>query len=591
MLLLCPKKQIIPFFMINRKIRNLRRAEEKLENELPTRAQQLAQKIKKLTMLEAISSIVDLAEDSELSDEFFQAADMFIRHLSDRMNITPIQAVLLALATEAGTTGDRTTLGDMARYVSCRNVKILQYQEELDDLVKRGFMRQGTRGMNREVCYLIPEAFIEAMKKNEAYTKPSYVCDDGVTFFQKCYDITHLRYEDVLSSELMMEEFLCLLKDNEKMPYVKALRKMQLNAMEELLVTHFCRHLVLNGEERLVMDNLAFLCDSKGERYYFCRSLETKRHPLIKKKVLEMAFNDGFQSNEEFQLSEKVRKRLLKGFDIKMNDNINCDVLSSREIVAKDLFFEERVNQQLDELSKLISEKQYQKICQRLKRKGMRQGFTCLFYGSPGTGKTESVMQLARQSGRDILQVNIADVKSKWVGDSEKNIKAIFDRYRMVVHQSKRVPILLFNEADAVISIRKEGAERAVDKMENTIQNIILQEMERLDGIMIATTNLEQNMDKAFERRFLYKVKFERPSYEQRMHIWQSMMPKLSHGVTERLAKKYDFSGGQIENIARKCDISSVLYGEDTLDESTLEELCTEETLVKRNAPRIGFTS
>ena len=576
--------------MINRKIRNLRRAEEKLENELTTRAQQLAQKIKKLTMLEAISSIVDLAEDSELSDEFFQAADMFIRHLSDKMNITPIQAVLLALATEAGTTGDRTTLGDMARYVSCRNVKILQYQEELDDLVKRGFMRQGTRGMNKEVCYLIPEAFIEAMKKNEAYTKPSYVCEDGVTFFQKCYDITHLRYEDVLSSALMVEEFQCLLKDNEKMPYVKALRKMQLTEKEELVVTHFCRHLVLNGEERLVMDNLAFLCDSKGERYYFCHSLETKRYSLIQKKVLEMSYNDGFQSNEEFQLSEKVRKRLLKGFDIKMNNNMNCDVLSSKKIVAKNLFFEERVNKQIDELAKLISEKQYQKICLRLKRKGMRQGFTCLFYGAPGTGKTESVLQLARQSGRDILQVNIADVKSKWVGDSEKNIKAIFDRYRMVVHQSKRMPILLFNEADAVISTRKEGAERAVDKMENAIQNIILQEMERLDGIMIATTNLEQNMDKAFERRFLYKVKFERPSSVQRMHIWQSMMPKLSHQVTENLAKKYAFSGGQIENIARKCDINSVLYGEETLNEATLEALCIEETLVKRNAPRIGFT-
>ena len=114
------------------------------------------------------------------------------------------------------------------------------------------------------------------------------------------------------------------------------------------------------------------------------------------------------------------------------------------------------------------------------------------------------------------MQVNISEIKSMWVGESEKNIKAIFDRYRVVAKQSKRIPILLFNEADAVIGKRKEGAERSVDKMENSIQNIILQEMESLEGIMIATTNLVQNMDSAFERRFLYKVKFEKPELAQR---------------------------------------------------------------------------
>lgn len=90
-----------------------------------------------------------------------------------------------------------------------------------------------------------------------------------------------------------------------------------------------------------------------------------------------------------------------------------------------------------------------------------------------------------------------------WVGESEKNIKGIFDDYKQKVKQSVKAPILLFNEADAIIGKRQVGAERAVEKMENSIQNIILQEIEQLDGILIATTNLAENMDKAFERRFL----------------------------------------------------------------------------------------
>ena len=85
--------------------------------------------------------------------------------------------------------------------------------------------------------------------------------------------------------------------------------------------------------------------------------------------------------------------------------------------------------------------------------------------------------------------------------------------------QSVKAPILLFNEADAIIGKCQVGAERAVEKMENSIQNIILQEIEQLDGILIATTNLAENMDKAFERRFLYKVKFEKPDLACRSQI------------------------------------------------------------------------
>ena len=176
-----------------------------------------------------------------------------------------------------------------------------------------------------------------------------------------------------------------------------------------------------------------------------------------------------------------------------------------------------------------------------------------------------------------------------WVGESEKNIKAVFNRYRAIAQQSTLVPILLFNEADAIIGKRKERAERSVDKMENTIQNIILQEMESLEGIMIATTNLVQNMDSAFERRFLYKVKFEKPQLEQRIQIWRSMMPSLSENIISRLASQYDFSGGQIENIVRKCNVESILYGQSAVNEEKIEQYCKEEKIIMKSNHQIGF--
>lgn len=97
--------------------------------------------------------------------------------------------------------------------------------------------------------------------------------------------------------------------------------------------------------------------------------------------------------------------------------------------------------------------------------------------------------------------------------------------------------------------------------MGNAMQNIILQEMENLEGIMIATTNLTSNMDSAFERRFLYKIEFMQPSLEAKQSIWRSMLPALSEADAKMLATRYDFSGGQIEIIARKQAVEEILTG------------------------------
>jgi SpoVK/Ycf46/Vps4 family AAA+-type ATPase len=200
-------------------------------------------------------------------------------------------------------------------------------------------------------------------------------------------------------------------------------------------------------------------------------------------------------------------------------------------------------------------------------------------------------MQLARRTGRDIMQVNFSEIKSMWVGESEKNIKALFDEYRQKVKTYLITPILLFNEADAIIGKRQEGAERAVDKMENSIQNIILQEMETLDGILIATTNLAQNMDKAFERRFLYKIRFDEPTVEARTSIWREMLPTLDVEDAKKLAERYDFSGGQIENIARHYAIDAILHGNAVPTAENLALHCDSERISNTSSKRIGFQS
>lgn len=542
-----------------------------------------------LTLLSSVNIIVTLAEDSELSPMFFEKADRFITYLSERQGITKIQAVLLSLFIESSAAGNKSDFSDIARYLDCNSVQVLQYKGEVDDLVRKGMLRMIKNNMNGSYDYAVSQALLESLAKNEPFQRKSYKDASGIQFFQYFYDITHLRHEDELSSELMIEEIERLMDENPNLSYVKALRNIGMSAVNEAIVTHMCRHLVLCGTANIPMSHLVFLFDVQHQKYDFDRAMSEGRHYLVREGWVENAFSEGFKDKDEYQLTAKARETLLQEFDIKQPENKGCDVVQSDSIVAKELFFNNEVMHQLEGLAQLLDEGHYMSICNRLKEKGRRQGFACLFYGEPGTGKTESALQMAKKTGRDIMQVNISQVKSMWVGESEKNIKAIFDRYRAVAKNSKRVPILLFNEADAVIGKRKEGAERSVDKMENSIQNIILQEMESLDGIMIATTNLVQNMDDAFERRFLYKVKFEKPELAQRVKIWQSMLPKLASDTATRLASAYDFSGGQIENITRKCDIESILYGDDYVTEEKIEQYCREEKIVKKGGARIGF--
>lgn len=188
------------------------------------------------------------------------------------------------------------------------------------------------------------------------------------------------------------------------------------------------------------------------------------------------------------------------------------------------------------------------------------------------------------------MQVDIAGLKDKWVGESEKNIKSVFSQYKKLCQSSEVMPILFFNEADAIINKRTENVSHSVDKMDNAMQNIILQEMEDLEGILIATTNLTSNLDNAFERRFLFKVEFRKPDTDVKVKLWSSMLGKdISDDDAHRLAVSYDFSGGQIENIARKRTIDYVLYGKQITFE-VLDSYCKAESLNKNTVrPAIGF--
>ncbi|QVJ81285.1 MULTISPECIES: ATP-binding protein [Prevotellaceae] len=542
-------------------------------------------KSKDMTLLQAIERVVELSEDSKMSKEFIKKAKTEIQLLAKSYGITERQAILFCICMEKGPC--RVDYNDLANHLDMHKISVLSYASDIDALVRRRLLR--FRDVRDEDDFDIPTVVIRSLKHNEVYQIPERKGLDCSAMFE----LLELWFEDLsdgaISAHELCEELQTLYHDNPQVGFVKHLQELNLSPNDQMMTSFFCHKLLNDDDDDIRFNQIEDLFDNKGDFNAAKAKLRRGEHRLQTKKVIEHRCVDGLADVTKYKLTDSAKRSLLAEMSICETEEKLADQLDYSSLAEKQLYFPKDIQRQVDELGSFLQSENYQKIQNRMKEKGFRNGFACLFYGSPGTGKTETVYQLARKTGRNIMVVDVPQLKSMWVGQSEKNVKALFDRYREQVKRAKVTPILLFNEADAIIGIRKNGASSAVDKMENSIQNIILQEMENLDGIMIATTNLAQNMDKAFERRFLYKIKFEKPTLEARMHIWHEMIPALSENDIKTLAEKYEFSGGQIENIARHYAISNILYGDKTNNIESLMTYCDNERLETKQTRKIGF--
>lgn len=547
-----------------------------------------AKKVKK-DLLYHMEKVVEELKDSQLSKEFFKKAAPHIRYVSKKLDMTQEQSVLMSLFIDKSD-HNPIYISELTEYMKCRTVRIIRYIPDIDELERRGLVRCSRS--ERRLSYRVPIEVINAFKNNENYIPRNIhdlTCSD---LFAELQDIFMERDDCELTYEGTVEKVKYLLECNRHLVFTSRILSYRFDDDDLCLLILFCHLFVNNTDDRIRFHDIEFLYkDTRRFSRLKCR-LQCEEHILQEEKLIEFSGEDGFKDRDTFKMTSEAKSFLFPELKIPSmdNDKKRGDMIRHEDISPKQLFYDKSITAQIQELGGLLDEKHYKDVCSRLKANGFRSGFTCLFYGAPGTGKTETVLQLARQTGRDIVQVNVSEIKSMWVGESEKNIKNLFDLYRQKVKEMAIAPILLFNEADAIIGKRQEGAERAVDKMENSIQNIILQEMESLEGILIATTNLAQNMDKAFERRFLYKIKFTKPTLEARTAIWKSMIPSLSEEIAHALANKYDFSGGQIENIARHYAIDNILHGAKAGELTTLTEHCDNERLEKDGIKRrIGF--
>jgi len=292
------------------------------------------------------------------------------------------------------------------------------------------------------------------------------------------------------------------------------------------------------------------------------------------------------------QLTEIAKEGLVKQTELTSKTRFLSSIgsiIPCEKINEERLFYNQEEEIQINTIKCALDINTYDDLKTNLQANNLGTGIICLFYGNPGTGKTASVLQIAKEVKRDVLMVNIESIHSKWVGESEKNIAKIFEEYKSLKSVSSNTPILLFNEGDAIIG-RRVNVNSVVDQMNNSIQNILLQKLEDFDGILIITSNLTKNFDEAFERRFLYKVKFNKPSYDIKGKILANVFKNfdLSREDLCKLAN-IELTGANIANIKKKVIVDSLIKKNHDV-KSNIYSMALLEASPFSKSNKIGFT-
>ena len=543
-----------------------------------------------LTLLSAVCQVVEVVKNSHNDPRIYEAAARPIAYIKDLLCLTEKQVVAYAIVMDMYYDNQISTY-DIARFLDITPLKAMTFSADLEELCRRNYLVENFDEDATDKSYSVTKEAIASLQQDCVICCHSSIVDSADEWFSALNKIVSARCNRRIDYDTLCMRIDDLVKQNGELSMMKRWKSKEsrLSTEEKMLFFWVCCMVVCDGYEVMIPDNFRKLYGDMAVYRNQRKTLASGTNGLIKNGLLRIARSGEQRIKNSYELTPWVVNVMLGELELETATSSPQDIIDHTSITAKQLYYNEKEKVAIDQLTALLQPARFEEVRNVLVSQGFRKGFACLFHGAPGTGKTETVLQLARATGRNLMQVNISEIKSMWVGESEKNIKAIFTRYRRLVEESDIAPILLFNEADAIIGKRLENVQRSVDKMENSMQNIILEEIEKLDGILIATTNLTCNMDPAFERRFLYKIEFEKPSVQVKSAIWQTMLAGLSDKDAAVLASKYDFSGGQIENIARKNVVDAILTGEE-LSFDTIIRHCDSEML-GGNQPRnrIGF--
>ncbi|EAI3011715.1 ATP-binding protein [Campylobacter coli] len=459
--------------------------------------------------------------------------------------------------------------------------------EDLKKLIERGFVNQNSSFFksleNNKTQTLtlallqselsLSEYFLEFLEakprlnldKKEAYGEYlEYLKDEfmRVELYERLSFIRSSTYSDELKAQIKLYE-KHIKERLKKSKFYNILadifKEYSLEYKEQIIFLALLKEEYTLSNENSVsreMNSLLSLVSENDLEKHKNKSLLQENAPLLNLIEYDEYLNAFGDISKSFFITDEILQRIIN-FEPKQNKKIKI------ESVLKDQDIFELIEPSIDindiimpqntkELLENILKQQDKKVLERLNSWGIKSNKNIeakiIFYGPAGTGKTMSALAMAKSMKKTVLSFDCSKILSKWVGESEQNVRKIFDTYKNIVQTCKQSPILLLNEADQFLSTRVESSSGS-DKMHNQMQNIFLEQIERFNGVIIATTNFLESLDSAFSRRFDYKIEFKKPDFKDRLKMWEKFLPRkasFEKAFDVNLLANYELSGAQI---------------------------------------------
>ncbi|MBT0864321.1 ATP-binding protein [Campylobacter coli] len=459
--------------------------------------------------------------------------------------------------------------------------------EDLKRLIERGFINQNSgffkniesnKSQNLTLSLLqselsLSEYFLEFLEakprlnldKKEAYGEYlEYLKDEfmRVELYERLSFIRSSAYSDELKAQIKLyEKYIKERLKKSKFYNIVAdiFKEYNLESKEQIIFLALLKEEYTLSNENSVsreMNSLLSLVSENDLEKHKNKSLLQENAPLLNLIEYDEYLNAFGDISKSFFITDEILQRIIN-FEPKQNKKIKIEnILKEQdifELIEPSIDINDIIMpQNTKELLENILKQQDKKVLERLNSWGIKSNKNIeakiIFYGPAGTGKTMSALAMAKSMKKTVLSFDCSKILSKWVGESEQNVRKIFDTYKNIVQTCKQSPILLLNEADQFLSTRVESSSGS-DKMHNQMQNIFLEQIERFNGVIIATTNFLESLDSAFSRRFDYKIEFKKPDFKDRLKMWEKFLPRkasFEKAFDVNILANYELSGAQI---------------------------------------------
>jgi len=537
----------------------------------------------------------DLCKDESTLVEYNYELNL----ICDFFEVEPKMGVLLSIIICDQLIGEVKYIHKVYKTIGFSSLEIISLNNQINDLVKRSWLKQSHKTFpyakemkSNHAEYIVSQQLLNAVlcfnKELLENDKPQDFTDGLIKL--RNY-MKHLVENNLYEDEMYdgVQQFLSEFIDNS---FLKDIIESQELFLEEKLILFWLSSEYIFDREDFDLD---VVCDVLGfdnnYTYNIKQRIKNEKSTLFSDNYLSFN-NPELADFSSITYGDKMLDLLTKNcvkVEQKKIKHKFCQLIQPDDIEYKNLYFNDKQQKDITKIIDMLSPEKYKKMTSRFKSHKMKEAISILFYGLSGTGKTELVKQIAKKHNRLLLIVDIASIKSMWVGESEKNIKRVFKEYAEALKICDLAPILFFNEADAILNKRRK-IESSSDQMLNSMQNILLQYLEDFEGIFMATTNYINNLDDAFDRRIFYKKAFVLPDEQTRFKILEDLFPEWPNDWIKNIASDFELSGSQIQNIKRKLLVDSILFEIDYSKKELLIDYIEEELgFRKKYKAEIGF--